>query len=131
MLWVNTSARLVQLTNVAHVGLVAHRSAPGRFRVTAAPASPPQNIGIDTERIEAILGYSRSGPRRDGPGERRWGDMRANALWVIALTTLLVGCFGRAGAAAMRYSPADQSLPAGATQRWTFDSDSVGTLPDG
>src|SRR5205823_447808 len=54
----------------------------------------------------------------------------ATTLSVLVLLAVLSGCLGRAGAAP-RYAPRDQSLPAGAQQRWDFDAIADGELPEG
>jgi Domain of Unknown Function (DUF1080) len=54
----------------------------------------------------------------------------ASRFGAIVLMVILSGCVGRVGAAP-RYAPSDQSLPAGAQQRWDFDAIADGELPVG
>ena len=44
---------------------------------------------------------------------------------------LLGACSVMGGQVAPRYTPSDQSVPAGAEQVWRFDSEPVGSLPNG
>jgi MFS family permease len=48
----------------------------------------------------------------------------------LVLPAVLTGCVGRLGGRP-RYTPGDQSRPAGAQQRWDFDTIADGELPDG
>ncbi len=57
--------------------------------------------------------------------------LRASACAAVLLTVALGGCSARAGAAPPRYTPADQSVAAGALQVWNFDADAVGSPPTG
>jgi len=47
------------------------------------------------------------------------------------LALFLAGCSGPVSAVTQRYAPTDQTLPAGAQQRWDFDAIPDGGLPDG
>src|SRR4051812_40492698 len=57
----------------------------------------------------------------------RW----AMASGPLLLALLLVGCSGRVGAAAQRYTPADRSVAAGTERIWRFDADAPGAVPVG
>jgi hypothetical protein len=50
---------------------------------------------------------------------------------MLILPSILAACSVMGGPVVLRYTPADQSLPAGAEQAWRFDMDAVGSLPDG